>query len=104
MKGVANILFGGTGFFIDKFHGHKGDGILWLHGYGNVFEKVLAAGESIDVEPGGWLYKDPGVRMETTMARLSTGVFAGFSLVLNRFTGPGRLGLQSMYLHMGESV
>jgi len=104
VKGVANILFGGTGFFIDKFHGHKGDGILWLHGYGNVFEKVLAAGESIDVEPGGWLYKDPGVRMETTMARLTTGVFAGFNLVLNRFTGPGRLGLQSMYLHMGESV
>jgi len=104
VKGVANILFGGTGFFIDKFHGHKGDGILWLHGYGNVFEKVLAAGESIDVEPGGWLYKDPGVRMETTMARLSTGVFAGFSLVLNRFTGPGRLGLQSMYIHLGETT
>jgi len=104
VKGAANMLFGGTGFFIDKFHGHKGEGILWLHGYGNVFEKVLAAGESIDVEPGGWLYKDPGVRMETTMARLSTGVFAGFSLVLNRFTGPGRLGLQSMYLHLGETV
>ena len=104
VKGVANILFGGTGFFIDKFHGHKGDGIVWLHGYGNVFEKVLAAGETIDVEPGGWLYKDPGVRMETTMARLSTGVFAGFSLVLNRFTGPGRLGLQSMYIHLGETT
>jgi uncharacterized protein (AIM24 family) len=104
VKGVANILFGGTGFFIDKFHGHKGDGILWLHGYGNVFEKVLAAGESIDVEPGGWLYKDPGVRMETTMAKLTTGMFAGFNLVLNRFTGPGRLGLQSMYLHLGETV
>ncbi len=104
VKGIANLLFGGTGFFIDKFHGHKGDGVLWLHGYGNVFEKVLAAGESIDVEPGGWLYKDPGVRMETNMARLATGVFAGFNLVLNRFTGPGRLGLQSMYLHMGESV
>jgi uncharacterized protein (AIM24 family) len=104
VKGVANILFGGTGFFIDKFHGHKGDGILWLHGYGNVFEKVLAAGETIDVEPGGWLYKDPGVRMETTMAKLTTGVFAGFNLVLNRFTGPGRLGLQSMYLQLGETV
>jgi uncharacterized protein (AIM24 family) len=42
--------------------------------------------------------------METTMARLTTGVFAGFNLVLNRFTGPGRLGLQSMYLHLGETV
>ena len=104
VKGVANLLFGGSGFFIDKFHGHKGDGILWLHGYGNVFEKVLAPGESIDVEPGGWLYKEPGVRMETIMARLATGVFGGFNLALNRFTGPGRLGLQSMYLQLGESA
>ena len=99
VKGAANILFGGTGFFIDKFHSH-GDGILWLHGYGNVFEKELKPGESIDVEPGGWLYKDPRVHMETNIARLSTGLLGGFSLMLNRFTGPGRIGLQSMYLHM----
>jgi len=100
VKGVANLLFGGTGFFIDKFHGQQGEGILWLHGYGNVFEKVLGPGESIDVEPGGWLYKDPRVGMETKITRLSTGFMAGMNLVLNRFTGPGRVGLQSMYLHM----
>jgi uncharacterized protein (AIM24 family) len=100
VKGVANILFGGTGFFIDKFHGHQGEGILWLHGYGNVFEKVLAAGESIDIEPGGWLYKDPQVQMTTNFTRLSTGFLAGTNLVLNRFTGPGRVGLQSMYFHL----
>src|SRR5450432_3527777 len=101
VKGAANMLFGGTGFFIDKFNSHQGAGILWLHGYGNVFEKVLAAGESIDIEPGGWLYKDPSVRMESMMTRLSTGFLAGTNLVLNRFTGPGRLGLQSMYMHLG---
>ncbi len=100
VKGIANMLFGGTGFFIDKFHGAHGDGILWLHGYGNVFEKELHDGEQIDVEPGGWLYKEPGVRMETTMQRLSVGVFAGMNLVMNRFTGPGRIGLQTMYVHM----
>jgi uncharacterized protein (AIM24 family) len=100
VRGVANMLFGGTGFFIDKFHGAHGDGILWLHGYGNVFEKVLAAGEEIDVEPGAWLYKDPGVRMTTNIQRLSTGIFAGMNLVMNRFTGPGRLGLQSMYVNI----
>jgi uncharacterized protein (AIM24 family) len=100
VKGAANMLFGGTGFFIDKFHGHAGDGILWLHGYGNVFEKVLGAGEVIEVEPGGWLYKDPFVKMETDITRLSTGFLAGMNLILNRFTGPGRIGLQSMYLHM----
>ena len=41
VKGVANMLFGGTGFFIDKFRAVDAEGILWLHGYGNVFEKVL---------------------------------------------------------------
>src|SRR5205085_7247129 len=65
VKGAANMLFGGSGFFIDKFRATQTEGILWLHGYGNVFEKVLAVNEQIDIEPGGWLYKDPGVRMET---------------------------------------
>jgi uncharacterized protein (AIM24 family) len=100
VKGISNMLFGGTGFFIDKFYGESGDGILWLHGYGNVFEKVLGPGEQIDVEPGGWLYKDPGVRMETNIQTLSTGFLAGMNIIMNRFTGPGRLGIQSMYLHM----
>jgi len=99
VKGVANMMFGGSGFFIDKFNSHQGAGILWLHGYGNVFEKVLASGESIDIEPGGWLYKDPGVRMETRVDRLSSGLFGGMNLIVNRFTGPGRVGIQSMYMH-----
>ncbi len=34
------------------------------------------------------------------MQRLSAGMLAGMNLVMNRFTGPGRVGLQSMYLHM----
>ncbi len=100
VKGVANMLFGGTGFFIDKFHGARGEGILWLHGYGNVFEVVLGPGEQIDVEPGGWLYKDPMVQMETNIQKLSTGLLGSMSIICNRFTGPGRLGIQSMYLHM----
>lgn len=100
VKGVANMLFGGTGFFIDKFHGAQGEGILWLHGYGNVFEVVLGQGEQIDVEPGGWLYKDPSVQMETNIQKLSTGLLGSMSIICNRFTGPGRLGIQSMYLHM----
>jgi uncharacterized protein (AIM24 family) len=103
VKGAANMFLGGSGFWIDKFNSHQGAGILWLHGYGNVFEKVLASGESIDIEPGGWLYKDPGVRMETKIDRLSSGLFGGMNLIVNRFTGPGRVGIQSMYMHFGES-
>ena len=100
IKGIGNMLFGGTGFFIDKFHTNSGDGILWLHGYGNVFEKILAVGEQIDIEPGGWLYKDTTVKMETNIQKLSTGLFASFNFITNRFTGPGRIGIQTMYLYM----
>ena len=99
VRGVANMLFGGSGFFIDRFRA-DGDGILWLHGYGNVFEKVLAPGETIDIEPGGWLYKDANVAMETVVDRLTAGFFGGMNFIVNRFTGPGRVGIQSMYLHM----
>ncbi len=100
VRGVSNMLFGGTGFFIDKFHGSQGDGILWLHGYGNVFEKVLAPNEQIDVEPGGWLYKDSTVTMDSNIQKFSVGIFAGMNIIMNRFTGPGRIAIQSMYLHM----
>jgi uncharacterized protein (AIM24 family) len=101
VRGLATMLFGQSGFFIDKFKGHTGEGVVWLHGYGNVFEKVLAAGEQIDVEPGGWLYKDPNVQMDTVIDRLTSGLFgATVNFVVNRFTGPGRVGIQSMYLHM----
>jgi len=99
VKGVSNMLFGGTGFFIDKFQATAGDGILWLHGYGNLFEKVLGPGEQIDVEPGGWLYNQ-GMAMETINQTLSTGLLAGTRIFMNRFTGPGRLGIQSMYHHL----
>jgi uncharacterized protein (AIM24 family) len=102
VRGVATMLFGGTGFFVDRFRARGGDGILWLHGYGygNVLEKRLEAGEAIDVEPGGWLYKDPSVRMTTSVQRLRTGLLGGMRLVTNRFTGPGRVGIQSMYVHL----
>lgn len=104
VKGIANMLFGGTGFFIDTFSCERQEGILWLHGYGNVFEVTLQPHESIDIEPGGWIYKDRSVSMDTQVQKLSTAFFAGAGqLVWNRFTGPGRVGLQSMYLHFDTS-
>jgi uncharacterized protein (AIM24 family) len=103
VKGFTNVLFGALGLFIDTFSCPHDQGIVWLHGYGNVFEVTLGAGEQIDVEPGGWVYKDRQVTMETVWASLSTGFFGGSNINLNRFTGPGKVGLQSMYLHMPEA-
>ena len=99
VQGIANMFLGATGFFIDTFKCANQEGIVWLHGYGNVFEIVLNAGEQIDIEPSAWIYKDTSVTMETIFQNLSTGFLASpGQLFFNRFKGPGRLGIQSMSL------
>ena len=107
--GLANVFFSRTGLFIDRFTAQQGEGIVLLHGYGNVFEKNLGPGEMLDVEPGAWLWKDSNVRMDTVSALQSQGggglmgalgaFVGGASLTLNRFYGPGRIGMQSMTYH-----
>ena len=99
VQGLRNILFGGQGMFMDRFVASSAPGLLILHGYGNVFERTLKARESILVEPGGFLYKDASVTMEVETQKLTTGLFGGVGMNLARMTGPGRLGIQSMYHH-----
>lgn len=109
VSGVANALFTRTnnraGLFVDRFTGQSEGGLLLLHGYGNVFEKQLGPGEVLDVEPGAWLWKEKDVRMTVT-SLLGSGrggligafgnAMAGVSVTLNRFIGPGHIGIQSM--------
>jgi uncharacterized protein (AIM24 family) len=99
IKGLANILFGGQGMFMDRFVTTSTPGLLMLHGYGNVFERTLQPGESIMVEPGAFLYKDSSVTMEVEFQKLTSGFLGGVSMSLAKMTGPGRLGIQSMYVH-----
>jgi uncharacterized protein (AIM24 family) len=103
VRGVGSMLFGNQGFFIDRFSATNGDGVLWLHAHGNAFEVDLAPGEVIDVEPGAWIYRAMSVGYQQIMFGLRTGIFGGGgNLVFNRFTGPGRVGIQSGYhTHMG---
>jgi uncharacterized protein (AIM24 family) len=99
IKGLQNILFGGQGMFMDRFVTTGQPGLLLLHGYGNVFERRLGAGEAIHIEPGAFLYKDSSVTMDVEMQQLTTGFFGGTGMALARVTGPGRVGIQSMYVH-----
>ncbi|HEX3878524.1 MAG TPA: AIM24 family protein [Bryobacteraceae bacterium] len=99
IKGLTNILFGGQGMYMDRFVTTSTSGLLILHGYGNVFERRLAAGESIMVEPGAFLYKDSSVTMDVEFQRFGSGFFGGTNMALARMTGPGRVGIQSMYVH-----
>ena len=99
IKGLRNILFGGQGMFMDRFVTSNVPGLLILHGYGNVFERTLKPGEIILIEPGAYLYKDSTVTMEVEMQQLTTGLFGGTAMSLAKMTGPGRVGIQSMYVH-----
>jgi uncharacterized protein (AIM24 family) len=99
VQGLKNILFGGQGMFMDRFVSQNEPGLLLLHGYGNVFERSLQPGESIVIEPGGFLYKDASVQMNVETQKLTSGLFGGAGMNLARMTGPGRVGIQSMYVH-----
>ncbi|MEI6649454.1 MAG: AIM24 family protein [Actinomycetes bacterium] len=96
VRGVASLLAGGQGFFVDKFTGGSQGSVLWLHAYGNAFDIDLQAGETIDVEPGSWVYRDQSVTYEQKVFGLKTGLLGGGgNMIFNRLSGPGHVGLQS---------
>ena len=66
LAGVRAMLASGSGMYLDRFVAQSAPGLLVLHGYGNVFQRSLAEGETVLVEPGGFLYKDSSVALETT--------------------------------------
>ena len=98
IKGLANVMHGGEGMYMDRFVTKADQGLLLLHGYGNVFQKTLQPGEQILLEPGGFLYKDSSVTMNTRQQDVRTGRMR-HGLYLAEMTGPGRVGIQSMYVH-----
>jgi uncharacterized protein (AIM24 family) len=101
IKGMANLLHGGEGMYMDRFVTQNEPGLLLLHGYGNVFQKALQPGEKILIEPGGFLYKDSSVTMNTVQQKVRTGLMS-HGMYLAEMTGPGRVGIQSMYVHHGS--
>lgn len=99
VKGLANMFFGGEGMFMDRFVTRSARGLLMLHGYGNVFQRMLKPGESILIEPGGFLYKDSSVAMDVEFQKIGGSFLGGKAMALARVRGPGRVGIQSMYHH-----
>jgi len=100
LKGMTNVLHG-NGMYMDRFVTTAEPGLLLLHGYGNVFERTLGVGERILVEPGGFLYKDSSVQMDVQQQNVKTGLLR-HGMYLAEMTGPGRVGIQSMYVHHGS--
>lgn len=98
LKGYTNLVHGDDGLYMDRFTTGQQAGALLLHGYGNVMERTLAAGEKVLIDPGGFLYKDSSVTMDVHQLDVKTGL-ARHGLYLAEMTGPGRVGIQSMDHH-----
>jgi uncharacterized protein (AIM24 family) len=98
IKDLTSLLHGGGGMFMDRFVTQTAPGVLILHGNGNVFERLLRPGEKLLVEPGAFLYKDSSVQMTVVQQNVRTGLLR-HGLYLAEMTGPGRVGIQSMYVH-----
>jgi uncharacterized protein (AIM24 family) len=98
LKGLTNVMHGGDGMYMDRFVTSGEPGLLLLHGYGNVFQRTLGDGEKILLEPGAFLYKDSSVGLNTVQQKVKTGILS-HGMYLAEMTGPGRVGIQSMYVH-----
>jgi uncharacterized protein (AIM24 family) len=148
LPGLKATLVAGSGMYMDRYVANENPGLLLLHGYGNVLDRALAEGESIEVEPGGFLYKESSVSISVATHKLApegsssagqaakglaskglaglkaaralkkeglqgllsgdvlqqaSGILSGPGLTLMKLTGPGRVGVQSMYQHYGSA-
>ena len=150
VQGIKTMLAAGTGMYLDRYVAQGSTGLLILHGYGNVLQRTLGEGETVQVEPGAFLYKDAKVTFDLSTTPLkppdgdqglqaakglasrgfsalksarqlaksgdglggllsggglqtAAGVLTGPGYTLMRFTGPGRVGIQSMSHHHGAA-
>lgn len=87
-------LFGGEGFLLQKL---EGDGLAFVHSGGTVFEKQLAAGETLRVDTGCLVAFESTVNYDIQMVKgVKTMFFGGEGLFYASLTGPGRIWLQSL--------
>lgn len=93
-KRVANGLFGGEGFIMQKL---SGNGIVFLEFDGYVKEYELAPGQQIVIDTGYLAAMTASCNIEIqTVPGVKNMLFGGEGLFNTVITGPGRLWLQSM--------
>jgi uncharacterized protein (AIM24 family) len=93
--------------FMDRFGAAGKEGLLLLHGAGNVFVRDLQPGQSILIKPTALLFKETTVHMNlhfeypsgiwNPYGTWNVGTVWSNRYVWLRLTGPGRVGVQSNF-------
>ncbi|MBI5382906.1 MAG: TIGR00266 family protein [Opitutae bacterium] len=87
-------LFGGEGFILQRL---QGDGWMFLHAGGTLYERTLAPGETLRVDTGCVVAFQPSVEFDIQyVGSVKTALFGGEGLFFATLRGPGRVWLQSL--------
>jgi uncharacterized protein (TIGR00266 family) len=87
-------LFGGAGLFLQHVSGH---GTVLVHASGDLDDRRLAAGESLDVSTGHLAALTEGTDYDVRfVGGLRKALFSGEGIFMTRLTGPGRVLLQTL--------
>lgn len=89
-RGLADRLSGSNGAVLESFRAGPEGAVVWVQGAGEVLERNLAEGETLDVRADAFLAKDGSVAMDAVLAGAD-----GFSWPCVRLTGPGRVAMQT---------
>jgi uncharacterized protein (TIGR00266 family) len=93
-KRIGVGLFGGEGFIMQKL---TGDGLLFAHAGGTLYERTLGPGENLRVDTGCIVGFQPTVDYDIQfVGGIKTSIFGGEGLFYAMLRGPGKVWLQSL--------
>ena len=93
-KRIGAGLFGGEGFIMQRL---EGDGLVFVHAGGTLYERTLQPGESLRVDTGCIVAFQPTVEYDIKfVGGIKSALFGGEGLFFATLRGPGRIWLQSL--------
>jgi uncharacterized protein (TIGR00266 family) len=95
-KRLGAGLFGGEGFIMQRL---QGDGLVFMHAGGTLYERVLNPGEVLRVDTGCIVAFQPSVDYDIQfVGKIKSALFGGEGLFFATLSGPGKVWLQSLPL------
>ena len=93
-KRIGAGLFGGEGFIMQRL---QGDGLVFVHAGGTLYERTLSPGEVLRVDTGCIVAMQPSVEYDIEfVGGIKSALFGGEGLFFATLRGPGRIWLQSL--------
>jgi uncharacterized protein (TIGR00266 family) len=95
-KRLGAGFFGGEGFILERL---QGDGFLFVHAGGTIYQRELKAGETLRVDTGCLVAFQPSVEYDIQyVGNIKSAFFGGEGLFFATLRGPGQVWLQSLPL------